>query len=96
MLGLKILQSSNPKNPSSDKINNKKIEINRNTYKQIVWSFRFLVLGFQNHKLKTLNQKHITMNNNNNRTKNKKIKMSELWFISSKDVRIKNPTIIKS
>ena len=30
MLGLKILQSANPKNPSSDKINNKKIEINRN------------------------------------------------------------------
>ena len=28
MLGLKILQSANPKNPSSDKINNKKIEIN--------------------------------------------------------------------
>ena len=24
MLGLKILQSANPKNPSSDKINNKK------------------------------------------------------------------------
>ena len=70
MLGSKILQSANPKNPSSDKINNKKIEININR--------QFEVLGFWFQVFKTINQKHITINNNNNRTMNNEVKMSEL------------------